>query len=268
METIVKLLFVVLLALLPSLFWLRVFLKEDYREPEPKKLLAVFFILGIAAGLASLGAETFISYIFFGDLALGKEEYDLSEVWLRSNFLKIFFVSIFVPPITEEFFKCAAVKKAGMQSKHFNQIIDGMIYAIAAALGFAFMENYIYFMEFLQKGADVLAGGFILRFLASTLLHTLATGTFGYYMAKAKFSAPRPNENSFLNSKRKYLITGFILAVAIHLIFNFLLIFGFAQYSILISIFLGLTFFEKMRSPEAQSFWYPAKKDEEIIKNW
>ncbi len=267
MDTIAKLLFVVLLALLPSLFWFRVFLKEDYREPEPKKLLVVFFILGIAAGLASLGVEIMISYLFFGDIAPGKKEYDLDEIWIRSNFLKIFFVSIFVPPITEEFFKCFVVKKAGMRSEHFNQIIDGMIYAIAVALGFAFMENFIYFMRFFQEGADMLVGGFILRFLASTLLHTLATGTFGYYMAKAKFLTAQSPENGFLNSRRKYLIKGFILAVAIHAIFNFLLIFGFAQYSILISIFLGLTFFEKMRSNEAQSFWYPAKKNEEIMKS-
>jgi protease PrsW len=267
MDTIIKLLFVVLLALLPSLFWFKVFLKEDYRESEPKKLLAIFFILGIVAGLASLGVEIFISYVFFGDIVLGKEEYNLDEIWLRGNFLKILLVSIFAPPIVEEFFKCGAVKRAGMKSKHFNQIIDGMIYAIAVALGFAFMENFIYFMKFFQEGADVLAGGFILRFLASTLLHTLATGTFGYYIAKAKFSAPQSSEKGFLSSKQKYLITGFILAVVIHLVFNFLIIFGFAQYSILVSIFVGLTFFEKMQSNEAQSFWYSEKKDEEIAKN-
>ncbi|MBW6440722.1 PrsW family intramembrane metalloprotease [Patescibacteria group bacterium] len=265
MEITAKLFFVFFLALLPSLFWLRVFLKEDYREPEPKKLIATFFALGIVAALASLVVEMFISNIFLGGIIIAIYEYNFDEIWTGSNILKVVFVSLFLPPIVEEFFKCRMVKKFGMKSLHFNQIIDGMIYAIAVALGFAFLENYIYFMAYIQKGADALAGVFIVRFLASTLLHALATGTFGYYIAKAKFSPPQLAQNGFLSSKQKYILKGFVLAVVIHFVFNFLLIFGFAQYSILISLFIGLSFFEKMRSSESQSFWYSEKKGEDII---
>ncbi|MDF1498497.1 MAG: PrsW family intramembrane metalloprotease [Patescibacteria group bacterium] len=264
MEITVKLFFVLFIALLPSLFWLRVFLKEDYREPEPKKLIATFLTLGIVAALASLVVEIIISDIFLGDIVIRIDEYSFDEIWTGGNILKIVFVNFFVPPIVEEFFKCSMVKKVGMKSLHFNQIIDGMIYAIAVALGFAFMENFVYFMEYIQEGADALAGVFIIRFLASTLLHALATGTFGYYIAKSKFLPPQLAKNGFLSSKQKYILKGFVLAVVIHFVFNFLLIFGFAQYSILILLFIGLSFFEKMRSSESQSYWYSEKKGEDL----
>jgi len=88
--------------------------------------------------------------------------------------------TVAVAPLVEEGCKLAAVVLICWSSRHFNQLIDGAIYAISCALGFAAVENLLYG---LSGGFGVLG----LRALLGPIGHPLFTGVSGFYLARAKF---------------------------------------------------------------------------------
>lgn len=218
-----SLLLIFFLSILPSLFWLWVYLREDRRDPEPRQLILKLFILGIIAGALSLAAEFIFLYFF-------KKGY----AWPRENFI----VFILAAPLIEEFFKYAAVKKFAFGAKSFDQEIDGVIYAVSAAMGFAMFENFIYFAGFLPQGAYFLAGGFVFRTFLSTLLHALSAGWMGYWMGKARFAG---------RGRAVLLTIGFAFAAAIHSAFNFFMSRNLIFYAIFALIALFYSLFARLR---------------------
>ncbi len=201
---------------------------------------------GILGGLAGLAAEVAASVVFFDANFLYQETKLSAGGGLSENLI----MYVFVAPLIEEFLKYLAIKKIGFPSKYFNQIVDGVIYAVAVALGFALFENFLYFFEYSPENIYALISIFTLRMFMSTLLHTLSTGWMGYWMGKAKFSAA---------PRRKFILIGFVFAVVIHAVFNYLMIIGAVFYAILLLVAVSALFFEKIRSVGAQMFWYPAK---------
>ncbi len=233
------------------MFWLGIYLKEDRREPEPRSLLTKLFLGGILAGLAGLIIEGAAVYIFF-DPAFFYQEINPALAEAESgNLRESIIIYVLVAPFVEEFVKYLAIKKIGFPSKYFNQIVDGVIYAVTVALGFALFENFLYFGGYLSGGIYSLLAIFVLRMFMSTLLHTLSTGWMGYWMGKAKFN---------VSSRKKFILIGFGAAVIIHAIFNFLMITGMLFYAVLVLVIVSALFFERIRSADAQMFWYPDKK--------
>jgi RsiW-degrading membrane proteinase PrsW (M82 family) len=70
----------------------------------------------------------------------------------------------------------------------FNQVIDGVVYAVTAAIGFSFVENLFYFLQFLNSGQDGLLQVFAFRSFGTMLAHTLFSGIAGLIWAYAYFS--------------------------------------------------------------------------------
>ncbi len=101
----------------------------------------------------------------------------------------------------EEFGKFLGVYFAVSKSRFFDEPIDGMIYMITAAMGFATVENFLFLVGF-AKALELT----VLRFVGATLLHALASGFVGFYWVRRK------------------LIKGFTLATLIHAGFNFLIL--------------------------------------------
>lgn len=239
-----------ILSILPSVFWLWVYLREDQRDPEPRQLILKLFIIGIIAGALSLAAEFIFLYLFKGGYASPVSRGTLEDIFLtaknlkENNFWENFIVFVLAAPFVEEFFKYAAIKKFSFGAKSFNQVADGVIYAVSVALGFAMFENFIYFAGFLSKGAYFLAGGFVFRTFLSTLLHTLSAGWLGYWMAKARFAA---------SGRAAFLAIGFISAVAIHAAFNFFMSYNLILYAIFALIVLFDLLFVRLRSRESQA---------------
>lgn len=181
--------------IIPSLLWLWFWLKEDEEKPEPKILLAVVFIMGMAAVIVVLPIQKFI------DSHVGSYESKLI-LWASA----------------EEILKYLAVLVILYKTNNAEEPIDWPIYLITGALGFATLENAL----FLIKPFSTISGTTVglltgqLRFLGSTLLHTVSSGTIGIAMGISFYMG---------EFKKKFsLLVGFLVAIALHTAFNFFII--------------------------------------------
>lgn len=157
----------ILLALLPSLFWLWWYLRQDGRHPEPRRFIWRVFLLGALVTLPAL----FVEYTL--DLYVGFSAPGFSRA-------AIIGALAIVAPV-EELAKFSVVFASVYHHKVFDERLDGVMYMVVAALGFATVENILIV---LGEGATVLP----LRFVTATLLHALAAGIIGYFMGLARFA--------------------------------------------------------------------------------
>lgn len=179
----------VVLGFIPSFAWLAFFLKEDV-HPEPKKMIVKTFAAGGLIALIVAVLQFSMRDFFDG---LNVERYGI--------------VSLLTASTIEEIFKFLAVYLAVKRSRFFDEPIDAMIYMIAAALGFAFVEN-AGFLVSLREWPEIFTV-LSLRFAGATLLHALSSGLVGYYWAKGG---------------RIFIIKGLVLASLLHTAFNRLII--------------------------------------------
>jgi len=176
--------------IIPALFWLWFWLREDKARPEPKSLIASAFIAGMMIVAVVLPLQQFAMERFHGN--------NLIFVWV----------------IIEEVLKYSAALIVVLWNKAVDEPIDVIIYMITIALGFSALENALFIFNPLQDGDYVgsfLTGNF--RFLGATLLHVLASGTVGIFMAFAyyKHDLVRILSATF----------GLFVAIVLHALFNF-----------------------------------------------
>jgi len=195
----------VALGLAPSFVWLSFYLRKDC-HPEPKSLLTKAFLMGIIisplAVLLQLG---------FSEL---KNVFDFEFFYQGTP--AFFLWSSFV----EEFLKFFAIYLVVVRSPEFDEPIDAMIYMIAAALGFAAIENMLVMFGLISGGVGTALNTLALRFIGATLLHALASGLMGYFLAMSWF---------FQEHGKKLLVFGLAIATLFHATFNMLI--SFAQES-------------------------------------
>jgi len=180
--------------ILPSLFWLWFWLKEDKKNPEPKGLLAIVFLMGMLAVICVLPIQKFIQ----GQIS--------SHGWQLTLWASV-----------EEIMKYLAVLLVLYHTNYDDEPIDWPIYMITAALGFAALENALFLVKPLSLGQNtvgLLTGQ--LRFLGSTLLHTVSSGILGIAIGMSL------HMEGF--KKFWHFLVGFILAIGLHNIFNFFII--------------------------------------------
>ncbi len=203
--------------ILPSLLWLWFWLKEDC-HPESKKAIFKTFMAGAAV----------IPLVFFVELAFSKL-FTNSGIADSSDYPIILILAL---AATEEYFKYFAAKYTALNKKYFDEPIDGLIYLITAALGFAAMENFIYiFQAFLNKGVlpGFLSGN--LRFLGASLIHVVSSGFLGASIAFSFFHKENLKRNLFI---------GFIIATLLHSLFNYFII---KSANNIFEVFLGVWVF-------------------------
>jgi RsiW-degrading membrane proteinase PrsW (M82 family) len=216
---------------LPSIIWLLFYLRRDV-HPEPKsEVLKIFFygaLATIPAFFLEKGVYAFTASSLFSDRvpALAGAPF----------FITIFNIFIGVA-LVEEILKYLVVREKALRSAEFDEPIDALLYMIIAALGFAALENILILFrlgpEFLVKEALALS---IFRFLGATFLHTLCSGTVGFFLAL-----------SFFETKKRFqlLSTGLGLATLLHGLYNFSIMKmeGNLRVLIPIIILLGLAIF-------------------------
>jgi RsiW-degrading membrane proteinase PrsW (M82 family) len=163
----------------PALVWAYVFWRKDFLDPQPLKMLLYSFGAGmLAAGLL----------IWERDMLAG-----LVAGWNISWFVTFFFAAI------EEVLKILFLLLVGkFLCLRFTQMIDGAIYGVLVGLGFAFVENVVYFMSVYTGSFDaVFWQVFGFRSLGSLLLHALTTGIFGLFWGYAIYSQRIAPKDSF-----------------------------------------------------------------------
>jgi RsiW-degrading membrane proteinase PrsW (M82 family) len=180
--------------IIPSLLWLWFWVREEENKPEPKALLTIVFIMGMLAVVCVLPIQKFI------------HAYVDSHTWRLISWAGV-----------EEIMKYLAVMIILYKTNQIDEPIDWPIYMITAALGFAALENALFLIKPLSLGETIvslLTGQ--LRFLGSTLLHTISSGILGIGLGLA----------FHMNGFKKYwhIFVGFIFAITLHSVFNFFII--------------------------------------------
>lgn len=188
--------------LIPAIFWVWFWLKEDKRKPEPFWLIFVAFLAGMAVVPAVLPLQKLACDLYQAGVCQPPSD-NLIVVWV----------------ILEEVLKYMAALLVVFWQKDVDEPIDLIIYMIVIALGFASLENTLFIFNLVSNGLisdSVLTGNF--RFIGATLLHVLASGTVGVMLALA-----------FYKSKLTKLIYGMIglcIAITLHGLFNFFIMKG------------------------------------------
>ncbi len=154
-----------LLALAPGVFWLWFYTRKNDYGPEPRRLLALTFGMGMLAVVPA----ALIEYLFISDSIQG------SDVPLGSVAAALMLV---VGPV-EEGAKFLAVRMGPYRSRYFEEPMDGLVYGTAASLGFASLENFFYI---LQYGPGVI----VARAALSTLAHLVFGSIWGLALGRSK----------------------------------------------------------------------------------
>ncbi len=213
--------------LIPALFWLWFWLREDKERPEPYLLIALAFIAGMMVVPLALPLQKFAIENFQGD--------NLILIWV----------------IIEETLKYAIALLLILWHRDVDEPIDVIIYMIAIALGFAALENALFIFNPIVIGDflnGALTGSF--RFLGATLLHVLASGTVGAFLALAFY---RSNLVKMI-----YGATGLFIAIVLHALFNFFIMdaSGETILAVFLFVWLGIIvlflIFEKVKLIEAR----------------
>lgn len=190
--------FLILISFTPGLFWLWFFLRLERIHPAPRRLIALTFLWGCLATIpAGLG-----SYILDAPALLGDWPIDQPEP-LNAAIAML----LIVGPV-EELAKFGAVRLGAYRSLYFDSAMAGLVYAAAASLGFASLENFLYVLNY---GPAVM----LLRAPLSTLAHLVFGSIWGQALGQYYISGGR---------RRLLLIGSLILAAAVHGWFNLMLL--------------------------------------------
>lgn len=182
------------MALVPALLWLIFFNIQDRLAPEPKgNVFGVFLLGGLLA--AAIG-QPLIERIF------------QVQDWMYTTWWVQLLASILVIGFIQEFLIYGTVRYSIYRSRDFDERVDGVIYAIAAGLGYATVLNFQYVMQ--HGGVDVGIGAM------TVTINALAQAGFaaiiGYFLGQAKFET----------TPRYWLALGVILAAVLNGVFFFL----------------------------------------------
>ncbi len=167
----------------------------DRREKEPILLLMKVYFLG---------ALTVIPVYLIQKIILGFNVFE--------GILSVVVVAFVVAGLVEEYAKRAVLMNVAYENDNFNERIDGVVYSVFSALGFATVENIMYIM-FAYTGNFYVG---IMRGVLSVPAHVLFAITMGYYVSLAKFT---DNEKM----RKSYLLKSLTVPVLLHGFFNFIL---------------------------------------------
>lgn len=182
----------------PSLFLLVFFYLKDRYEPEPRGHVAVAFLAGALAIVpAFLGAAAL-------ERAVGRE-------WLLLGGLpaRLFEAGIVAGGV-EELAKWIVFVALIYRWAEFDEPLDGLVYGVALALGFATVENVLCVVR------DGLRVG-LLRAVFAVPAHALFGAAMGFYLGRAKLGRGRLQVAPITRGERAERIA---LALAVPTIFH------------------------------------------------
>ncbi len=224
----------IIFGILPSFVWLLFYLRKDVHPESNKTILMVFLSGMLIAPLVAFLECIPIGFDYMGRLNCFFSSF-CSKVFSHPLDSLLYFVLIV--GLIEEIAKYLVVKFRILKHRELDEPTDLMLYMIIAALGFAAVENILILF---QQGnnfilVNTLSASFF-RFLGATFLHTLCSGTIGFFVAM-----------SFCETKsRKWLFSlGIGMAVLLHGLYNFYIMEGKGGLNFLIPLIIicGLAVF-------------------------
>ena len=178
------------LAAVPSVVILLFIYRKDRGGKEPPRLVFLAFFIGFFAVIPAVILE-----ILF------------SEVGIRFTGIAYqLFRAFVIAAAVEESVKLGVVRLFIYNRNHFDEAADGILYTVAASLGFAFFENVLY--SFGPSSVIIVRG------ITAVPLHASASGILGYFIGSTK-----------VTGKNRMLI-GLFWAIVVHGLYDFLLFTG------------------------------------------
>jgi RsiW-degrading membrane proteinase PrsW (M82 family) len=172
-----------IIPILPGLVWLWVIYRTDRYDPEPKRLVAITFFLGVLSIIPAVIGERVVDIIYPYLRAIDLASADGSG---EVHILPIAIACFLVIGPAEELAKFLAVRLYVYRKRDFDEPIDGVIYAAAAALGFASLENMVYVVDF-QHGGAIRWGMLGMRSFLALPGHVIFAATWGYALGRQRF---------------------------------------------------------------------------------
>ena len=157
----------ILFAFLPGLLWLSWIRRRDAINPEPVGLILRVFFLGCASAVVISELRPLV-------------DARLPHIggW-RGHAVDAFLATALI----EETVKGAAFILGALRHKELDEPCDGLIYGVAAGLGFASVENAFYLIA---TGDPMVV---VLRSFTALLVHVGCSGLLGLALARARFGA-------------------------------------------------------------------------------
>lgn len=203
---------------------------RDKYEKEPKKLLFKAFLFGMIITIPLIFLEQLLTNLFNSE----------------SKIISAFYNAFFVAALMEEAFKYFVFYILIWKNKNFNELFDGIIYAVYISLGFATVENILYVYSYGENTG-------ILRAFTAVPAHAIFAILMGYYFGLAKYVE---------KARNKFLIMALVIPVIIHGIYDFLLMSG-NQWLMLLFIpfviFMWIYGFKKMKLHSENSVFEDSK---------
>jgi RsiW-degrading membrane proteinase PrsW (M82 family) len=183
----------VILAVTPGLLISYAIFRVDKYEREPLVPLLISFCLGAAVTFPAMEIEKWA----FATLHPYERSYGA-----------IVLAAFLAVALNEEVFKFAVLRLSAFPWRFFNEPMDGIVYSVLAAMGFATMENLFYAHRF---GMETVA----LRMFTAVPAHLVFGIVAGYYAGLAKFAPAR---------RSRLLWQGFGMAFLLHGVYDFLIL--------------------------------------------
>ena len=178
-----------LLPVVPGVVWMWIVYRTDVYEPEPPRHVLATFLLGVAATVPAFAAERalglawpFLDAVERASAATVGDGLDPASLALGC--------CLVIGPV-EELAKFAVVRLHMFRHAEFDEPLDGIIYASAAALGFASLENVLYVIDF-SDGLGVRWGALGVRSLLALPGHVGFAAIWGYALGRRKFDPRYP----------------------------------------------------------------------------
>ncbi len=186
-----------------------VYLSDRY-DKEPILLLFKTFVFGALSVIPTIVVERI-----------------LSSINMLPGLIGVAFTAFVVAGFTEEYFKRLVVLKLMCKNKYFDEKLDGIVYAVFSALGFATVENIMY-VAFRYSYNSYIG---LYRGVLSVPGHAIFGVTMGYYLSLSKFASTKERARANL---RKSLYMPMLL----HGTFDFILMAGIPEAGIVIAAYV------------------------------
>ncbi|MPM27604.1 Protease PrsW [bioreactor metagenome] len=201
----------------------------DRHDREPVRILLKVFIMGIISVIPTIFVENILTFfnVFPGIIGIG-------------------YTAFIVAGLTEEYMKRQVVLKNVYFNPVFDEKLDGIVYCVIAALGFATIENVMYVVF---RFSDVESIGFY-RAIVSVPAHMPFAVTMGYYLSMAKFALTE-------EESQYYFKKSLSVPTVLHGIFDFILM---SQIDILMVLFVPFVIYLWVNNLKKLNVYYADSK--------
>lgn len=231
---------IIIAALLPAFLLIYYINRKDSLQPEPKWQLVKGFLYGV-------GSCIFIIMLFL-ILGIGGDSDETPKTFFKA--IGDAFLGAAIP---EELAKLLMLWLLVRKNKHFNEHMDGIVYAVCIGMGFAGMENILYLFDNIDSWASV----GVARALISVPGHFFFAVAMGYFYSLAIFGP--------VKSHKVNMALMIAVPVLMHGIFDSILFLVSVEPALSLVLTIGFfIFFKKIRKFASGRIAFLLAKDKEV----